>query len=77
MLRDAGKRLAPGLINDDRADWSIQAAAFRTVFAPMPGRVDRANEINTGIQVRRQDGGHLSITNCVVGHLATVAGLRG
>jgi len=75
--RDAGERLAPAFIHHDGADRSFQAAALGAVFPPMPRRVDRADEVNAGVRLCRQNGCRLSFAQYVVGHWGTVTGFRG
>ena len=64
---EPGQRRPPALVDDDRADWSVEAAAFRAFLARAPGRVDRADKVQTGIRLRRQRDRDLAWTELAFG----------
>ena len=77
---ETGQCRLPAIIDDDRTERSVEAAAFWALLARAPGRVDRADEVETDIALRRQRDGDFTLTEFVfwfgrfAGHAATLAG---
>jgi hypothetical protein len=64
---ETGQRCSPALVDDDRADRPVEAAAFWAFLTRAPRRVDRADKVQTGIRLRRQRHGHLAWTKLAFG----------
>jgi hypothetical protein len=77
---ETGQCHPPTLIDDDRADRSVEAAAFRAFLARAPRSTDRADEVETRIALRRQRDDDFTLTEFAlgvgrfIGHAATMAG---
>src|SRR6516225_5951724 len=54
-------------VDNDRADRSVEIAVFRAFVSRAPGRVDRADEVETGIALRWQRDGHLTLAELAFG----------
>ena len=77
---EMGQSLPPMFIEDNRADWSVEAAALWTLPASPPGSTDRADEVNARIDLWRQRDRNLAFAEFAVGfgrfigHATTMAG---
>lgn len=80
MSGKIGQTHPPTLVDDNRADRSIEAAALRALLAGTPGSVDRADEAQAGFGLRRQFDRDLTLAKFAfgsgrfIGHAATMAG---
>jgi len=76
---ETGQCHPPALVDNDRADRSAEAASLRAFMARPPGSTDRADKVEAGIALRRQDDSHLALTEFTFGvrrflaHAATMA----
>src|ERR1700722_18625389 len=75
VASEPGQRLAPALVDGDRADRAVRGAALRAFLASLPGCVDHSDEIKASVGLRRQLDRHLAGTQIVVVHAGTRAGI--
>ena len=67
VIAEIGQSHRPALVDNDRTDRSVEAAALWAFLTSVPGRMDRPDKVEIGMALRRQCDRHFALAKFGVG----------